>query len=60
MRSMSGVLESSHQALSIRRIISLIGRLLRIVQAKKGVTFRRARLDPQPHPEFQSSRSIFD
>ena len=60
MTMMSGVLESSHQALSIRRIISLIGRLLRIVQAKKWVTFRRARLDPQPHQEFQSSRSIFD
>eukprot|EP00984_Skeletonema_dohrnii_P021124 scaffold10473_cov56-Skeletonema_dohrnii-CCMP3373.AAC.1 len=26
MKAMSGVLESSHQALSIRRIISLIGR----------------------------------
>ena len=58
MTMMSGVLESSRQALSIRYIISLIGRLLRIVSVKKVVTLRITRPNPADTWDFASNVKI--
>eukprot|EP00985_Skeletonema_marinoi_P032122 scaffold38806_cov256-Skeletonema_marinoi.AAC.1 len=61
MKAMSGVLESSRQALSIRHIISLIGRLfLRNASVKNATTFCITRPNPADSWDFASDVKIIN